>query len=113
MVPKFLLFFIFLNLNQFIFVTTQDEPLVCLEVGGACYQGSWIESEKGNKFASFQGIKYGIAPIGSLRFKSPQPYTPGEAFFDVRGESTIRCPQIDPNDGILHGNFLQKKNCIL
>ena len=49
---------------------SQSNPKICLD--SICFTGSWITTNKGIKFASFQGIKYGQAPIGKLRFKSPQ-----------------------------------------
>ena len=49
---------------------SQSHPKVCLD--SICFTGSWITTNKGLKFASFQGIKYGQAPIGKLRFKPPQ-----------------------------------------
>ena len=49
---------------------SQSNPKVCLD--SICFTGSWITTSKGLKFASFQGIKYGQAPIGKLRFKPPQ-----------------------------------------
>ena len=45
----------------------ENKPISCLE-NGACYIGSWIQGQ-GARYASFQGIKYGQAPIGNLRFK--------------------------------------------
>ena len=34
----------------------------------------------GTRFATFQAIRYGQAPVGELRFRSPEPYTdqPGQ-----------------------------------
>ena len=29
----------------------------------------------GTRFATFQAIRYGQAPVGELRFRSPVPYT--------------------------------------
>ena len=49
---------------------SQSHPKVCLD--SICFTGSWITTNKDLKFASFQGIKYGQAPIGKLRFKPPQ-----------------------------------------
>ena len=48
----------------------QSNPKVCLD--SICFTGSWITTNKGLKFASFQGIKYGQDPVGKLRFKPPQ-----------------------------------------
>ena len=71
----------------------QSPPTICLEQG-ACYLGSWATTDKGTKFASFQGIRYAQPPISDLRFKPPQPYIAGEAIWDVSGESDIMCPQL-------------------
>ena len=44
--------------------------MICL--GPTCFTGSWITTDAGLKYASFQGIRYAKAPIGNLRFKPPQ-----------------------------------------
>ena len=48
----------------------QTPPVICL--GTTCFTGSWIKTDKGVKYASFQGIKYAQAPVGKLRFKPPE-----------------------------------------
>ena len=75
----------------------QEMPLICLN-SGACYQGSWLESNTGNQYASFQGIRYAEAPIGNLRFRPPKPFQSGEALWDVSQESEIACPQMNSFD---------------
>ena len=66
---------------------------VCIKPG-ICYQGSWIDS--GNKrFASFQGIRYALPPVGDLRFKPPQTFIEEEGTIDVSKETNIVCAQID------------------
>ena len=49
-------------------ITTK--PMVCLKT--ACFAGSWIFTNRGVKYASFQGIRYAEAPVGKLRFKPPK-----------------------------------------
>ena len=49
------------------FILGENKPITCLN-HGACYIGSWVE-DQGARYASFQGIKYGQAPKGNLRFK--------------------------------------------
>ena len=71
----------------------QEMPMICLN-SGACYQGSWLISNAGNQYASFQGIRYAEAPIGNLRFRPPKLFQSGEALWDVSQESEIACPQI-------------------
>ena len=67
-------------------------PTVCLDQG-ACYKGSWLKTTLENTYGSFQGIQYAESPVGSLRFKTPQPFLAGEAVLDVSHESKIICPQ--------------------
>ena len=81
----------------------EDHPKLCLETG-ACYMGSWIMTERGNRFAAFRGVKYAEDPVGELRFKDPKPFDAGNAIWDVSGNSKIACvqdpiPNPDPNGG--------------
>ena len=85
----------------------QDFPSICLDQG-ACFKGSWINTILGGgsgAFASFQGIRYAKPPLGSLRFKSPEPYVYDEGIYDVSQESTISCfatgPMSDDYETIL------------
>ena len=70
-----------------------NNPTICLEQG-VCYIGSWISETQNSsrRYASFQGIRYAQAPIGSLRFKLPQPYMDSEGVIDVSKKSEIMCP---------------------
>ena len=101
MLAYFLLFLLVLG-------SQQDGPLTCLELG-ACYQGSWYNTDNGNRFASFQGVQYATHPVGELRFKSPQPCIAGEAIFDVSGVSEVMCPQLD----FLSGSLVGQEDCLL
>ena len=68
-------------------------PSVCLE-NGPCYEGSWMITSSGTRFASFQAVRYGQAPVGELRFKSSLAYMDeAEVTVDVSGVSEVMCPQ--------------------
>ena len=59
-------------------VTTysQSHPMVCRDdIDDLCYRGSWLDAPN-SKYASFQEIRYALAPTGDLRFKSPKKYMP-------------------------------------
>ena len=71
-----------------------------------CYNGSWIETLE-TKYASFQGIPYAQPPIGSLRFKSPQPFKPEKTSYDVSATSHVKCPQV------VMGITIGKEDCLL
>ena len=83
-----------------------NNPTICLEQG-ACYIGSWITTQN-TRYASFQGIRYAQAPIGSLRFKLPQPYMDSEGVIDVSKKFEIMCPQISRN----HQDELGQEDCL-
>ena len=82
-------------------VTTysQSRPTVCTDVD-LCYHGAWLDAPN-SKYASFQEIRYALAPTGNLRFKSPSKYLPS-GIYDVSNESTVFCPQMNQN---LDGSF--------
>ena len=71
----------------------ENPPTICVELGGACYLGSWKNSSNDTRFASFQGVRYAKSPINDLRFKAPELFQSGEALWDVSGDSMILCPQ--------------------
>ena len=83
----------------------KENPTLCVETG-ACYKGSWIMTERGNRFAAFRGVKYAEDPVGELRFKAPKPFDADNAIWDVSGNSKIACLQedlssnLDPNGGL-------------
>ena len=70
----------------------ESDPTFCLDQG-ACYRGSWMVTDSGNRFAAFQGIKYAEDPVGNLRFKPPQPFNAGQGFYDVSYNPDISCTQ--------------------
>ena len=43
--------------TSYFIIGSQEMPMICLN-SGACYQGSWMVSDAGNQYASFQGIRY-------------------------------------------------------
>ena len=56
----------FLILPTILLTKGQTQPTICLNQG-ACYLGSWATTDKGTKYATFQGIRYAQPPIGDLR----------------------------------------------
>ena len=86
-----ILLFAFLGL-----VSSKESPLTCLDSTGTCYQGGWFNASSGVQFASFQGIRYAQPPLGSLRFKPPQPLQdPSIGTIDVSKEIDTCCIQMD------------------
>ena len=74
-------------------IRDEPAPSVCLE-DGPCYKGSWMTTRSGTRFASFQAIRYGQAPIGELRFRTSLPYMDeAGTTVDVSRVSEIMCPQ--------------------
>ena len=57
---------IFLLILPILLTKGQTQPTICLNQG-ACYLGSWATTDKGTKYATFQGIRYAQPPIGDLR----------------------------------------------
>ena len=43
------------------------------------------------------------------RFAAPQPYTEGEAIFDVSGQSRVMCPQLD----MVTQQLVGQEDCLL
>ncbi|XP_039752597.1 esterase E4-like isoform X1 [Pararge aegeria] len=69
-----------------------DSPITTVEQGQL--QGKLVHSPSGKAFYSFQGIPYAKPPIGSLRFRAPQPPEPWEGLRDATTEGNSSA-QID------------------
>lgn len=82
---------LFLALFQ---VALCENPMICLDQG-ACFKGSWMQTETGNRFAAFYGIKYAEDPVKNLRFKAPKPFQAPQGLWDVSQDPQISCVQID------------------
>ena len=48
---------------------------------------------RGERYLSFQGIRYAQPPTGDLRFKRPVQYEAQEKLYDVSATSDIKCLQ--------------------
>ena len=66
-------------------------PYICLP-GEVCYKGFYFDSET-TQYASFQEIRYAMAPTGDLRFKDPVKHVPEKGTYDVGYKSSLHCPQ--------------------
>ena len=96
-----------------VIVCSQDSPNVCIGQN-TCYKGGWISSSSGvGKFATYQGIRYALPPIGDLRFKAPLPYVPEEGNFDVSHISSIKCPQIDFKKQDTKSSYSGQEDCLM
>ncbi|CAG4948804.1 unnamed protein product [Parnassius apollo] len=83
-----------------------ESPIVRVEQGAL--QGRVVNSPSGKAFYSFQGIPYAKPPLGSLRFKAPQPPEPWEDVRDATSEGNI-CAQIEP---LLLKQYTGDENCL-
>ena len=84
-----------------------SKPKICLE-NGACFTGSWYNTDNGAKYASFQGIRYAMEPSYSLRFKRPLAFDPeANVTYDVSHESKVMCPQLKG------GDFVGQEDCLM
>ncbi|XP_023954292.2 venom carboxylesterase-6 [Bicyclus anynana] len=64
-------------------------------------QGTWRESTKGRKFASFFGVPYAQPPVGENRFREPQALKPWPGVWNA-SNLLSPCLQYDPiQDGII------------
>ncbi|XP_026483489.2 juvenile hormone esterase-like isoform X1 [Vanessa tameamea] len=83
-----------------------ESPIVRVEEGEL--QGKLVNSPSGKAFYSFQGIPYAKPPIGSLRFKAPQPPEPWDGVREATSEGNS-CAQIEP---FFHKEYLGDENCL-
>ncbi|KAM3955591.1 LOW QUALITY PROTEIN: alpha-esterase 48 [Aphomia sociella] len=82
-----------------------EAPIVRVEHGEL--QGRVAASPTGKYFYSFQGIPYAKPPLGSLRFKDPQPLEPWEGIRDATTEGNVSA-QIDPTTK----QYVGDENCL-
>ncbi|XP_013185429.1 juvenile hormone esterase isoform X2 [Amyelois transitella] len=82
-----------------------EAPIVRVEQGEL--QGRVVTSPSGKAFYSFQGIPYAKPPLGSLRFKAPQPPEAWEGVRDATSEGNISA-QIDPQTK----EYVGDENCL-
>lgn len=82
-----------------------EAPTVRVEHGEV--QGRVVTSPSGKWYYSFQGIPYAKPPLGSLRFKDPQPLEPWEGVRDATTEGNISA-QIDP----FTKEYVGDENCL-
>ncbi|XP_053622030.1 juvenile hormone esterase isoform X2 [Plodia interpunctella] len=82
-----------------------EAPIVKVEQGEL--QGCVVTSPSGKAFYSFQGIPYAKPPLGSLRFKAPQPPESWEGVRDATSEGNISA-QIDPQTK----QYVGDENCL-
>jgi len=89
------IFFVFLALcvAQEVEKDEKETSRVCTFPSVACYEGSVLLSAQGNRYLSFQGIRFGKSPTGELRWQLPVAYQPEESLYDVTGTSDIKCKQ--------------------
>ncbi|PZC70779.1 hypothetical protein B5X24_HaOG200161 [Helicoverpa armigera] len=69
-----------------------DAPVVTVEQGQL--QGKVVNSPTGKAYYSFQGIPYAKPPLGSLRFKAPQPPEPWDGVREATSEGSVSA-QVD------------------
>ncbi|XP_059046858.1 juvenile hormone esterase-like [Achroia grisella] len=82
-----------------------EAPIVRVEHGEL--QGQVVTSPSGKSFYSFQGIPYAKPPLGSLRFKDPQPLEPWEGVRDATTEGNVSA-QVDP----VTKEYVGDENCL-
>ncbi|PSN30851.1 hypothetical protein C0J52_16132 [Blattella germanica] len=69
-----------------------QEDTVTVKIDQGELRGKVDNTINGFKYYSFQGIPYAKPPVGSLRFKSPQPADPWDGVRDALEVGSI-CPQ--------------------
>ncbi|KOB73252.1 Carboxyl/cholinesterase 5BL [Operophtera brumata] len=83
-----------------------EPPVVTVEQGQL--QGRVANTPSGKGYYSFQGIPYAKPPLGSLRFKAPQPIEPWDGVRDATSEGNVSA-QIDP---IFAKQYVGDENCL-
>ncbi|XP_063836525.1 juvenile hormone esterase-like isoform X2 [Ostrinia nubilalis] len=83
-----------------------EAPVVTVEQGQL--QGRVAASPSGKAYYSFQGIPYAKPPLGSLRFKAPQPAESWDGIRDATSEGNVG-PQVDP---LIHKGYVGDENCL-
>ncbi|CAH0712840.1 unnamed protein product, partial [Brenthis ino] len=83
-----------------------DSPIVRVEDGEL--QGKLVNSPNGKAFYCFQGVPYAKPPIGSLRFRAPQPPEPWEGVRDATSEGNVSA-QLEP---LFLKEYIGDENCL-
>ncbi|KPJ19673.1 Esterase FE4 [Papilio machaon] len=83
-----------------------EAPIV--RVAQGALQGRIANAPSGKAYYSFQGIPYAKPPLGSLRFKAPQPPEPWEDVRDATAEGNVSA-QLDRMAG---HQYLGDENCL-
>lgn len=86
-------FKIFLSLLLFLVtrVKSNDELKICLKSLG-CLEGTEMPGINGDNFEAFLGVPFAKPPIGSLRFRNPEPIEPWKGVLSAR-EAKPDCKQ--------------------
>lgn len=93
--------------NVFVSISAQEDPVVKLD-GGQIKGTVETYSRKGDdiSYSVFRGIPYAKAPVGSLRFKSPEKYGDFSSVFDAKAFGS-NCPQWDSQ-----GKVIGEEDCL-
>ncbi|XP_013176488.1 PREDICTED: juvenile hormone esterase-like isoform X1 [Papilio xuthus] len=83
-----------------------EAPIV--RVAQGALQGRIANAPSGKAYYSFQGIPYAKPPLGSLRFKAPQPPEPWEDVRDATVEGNVSA-QVDQMAG---RQYVGDENCL-
>ncbi|KAJ9588465.1 hypothetical protein L9F63_018198, partial [Diploptera punctata] len=85
------------------FINQRMSSTVTINIAQGALRGKEETTKAGFKYYSFKGIPYAKPPIGSLRFKAPQPL---ESWSGVRDafEEGHPCPQVDEIFRLYKGN---------
>ncbi|XP_043238856.1 venom carboxylesterase-6-like isoform X1 [Amphibalanus amphitrite] len=78
-----------------------EGPIISTQNGDI--RGEILKSFLGNEFASFKGIPYGAPPLGSLRFRPPEPHGGWQGVRNAT-EHGSKCLQFNTFSGALEGD---------